>query len=179
MTLNTPSPPNSFSDKSQGSSPSTCSTPSTSLAQVYSPTIAVDTSQGRLYQAASSSPSPLAVTPTDEFVQSHATIVEPSQDWDLSSIFLAHPGLVDGEAEPFTTLSKEPFLLGDPYFLRSNTEACGCLHDKPAYNTLLELSLRLRKAAEVLSRSESHQLGQPCPLSRRIVELDSFTRFAF
>jgi hypothetical protein len=118
------------------------------------------------------------MTPTDEF-RSHATIVESPQDWDLSSIFLAHSGLVSGEAEPFTALNKEHFLLGDPYFQRSNAGACGCLHDRPAYNALLELSLRLRKAAEVLSHSESHQLGQQCSLSQRIVELDSYTRFAF
>ncbi|KAF7782593.1 transcriptional regulator family: Fungal Specific TF [Agaricus bisporus var. burnettii] len=175
LTPNAPSPPNSLSDKSDASSSSTCSTPSSSLAQTYPPTIAVDTGRGRLSQAASSSPSPMVATPTDEFARPHASIAEPSQDWDFGSIFFAHPGLVDGDAEPFTTLTKEPLPLDNSYFPRSNARACGCLHDRSAYNVLLELSLRLRKAAEILSHSESHQLGRQCPLNQRIVELDTFT----
>lgn len=175
-TSNAPSPPSSLSDKSEISSPSACSTRSSSLAKTYPPTILLSTGDRRLSQAASSSPSPALVTPTDEYARSHVSIAEPSQDYDLSSIFLTYPGLMNCDTASFGTLSKEP-LSGDSCFLKPSMGHCGCLHETSSYNVLLELSLRLRKAADVLARSASHQLGQQCPLNQRIAELDIFTTY--
>ncbi|KAG2079002.1 hypothetical protein BDR04DRAFT_997788 [Suillus decipiens] len=51
---------------------------------------------------------------------------------------------------------------------------CGCLTEGSSYNVVLELSLRLRKAADILKRSAYHHLGSNnCALNQRIMELDS------
>ncbi|THU95650.1 hypothetical protein K435DRAFT_966302 [Dendrothele bispora CBS 962.96] len=55
---------------------------------------------------------------------------------------------------------------------------CTCLLEAPSYSALLELSLRLRKAAETLSRSPSHLPGSRCSLNQRIRELDSLATHA-
>ncbi|KAI0267143.1 hypothetical protein BC834DRAFT_98793 [Gloeopeniophorella convolvens] len=52
---------------------------------------------------------------------------------------------------------------------------CGCLSDAANYHAVLELSLRLRRAAEVLSRHPPHSAGSMCLLKHRIAELDVFT----
>ncbi|KAJ7185435.1 hypothetical protein C8R46DRAFT_379202 [Mycena filopes] len=48
---------------------------------------------------------------------------------------------------------------------------CGCLSETECYNTVLELSARLRRAAEVLARSPSHA-SSTCALASRVSELD-------
>lgn len=45
--------------------------------------------------------------------------------------------------------------------------------DAHTYQTMLELSLRLRKAAEMLSQYPRHQADGNCMLNRRLVELDT------
>ena len=52
---------------------------------------------------------------------------------------------------------------------------CGCLNEAASYNVLLELSLRLRKAAYILSHSANHRFNNfMCPLNQKIVDLDAF-----
>lgn len=51
---------------------------------------------------------------------------------------------------------------------------CGCLHEPTSYRTMLELSLGLRRATDVLGQSPGHRLGEFCPLHQRILELDSY-----
>ncbi|KAJ7622897.1 hypothetical protein DFH06DRAFT_760176 [Mycena polygramma] len=53
---------------------------------------------------------------------------------------------------------------------------CGCMTESACYNTVLELSLRLRKAADVLARSPSHSSHSDCPLNNHISDLDSFAK---
>ncbi|KAH9055034.1 hypothetical protein EDB87DRAFT_1567761 [Lactarius vividus] len=55
---------------------------------------------------------------------------------------------------------------------------CGCLSEVTNYQAVLELSLRLRCAAEALNRHPQHSNSSMCLLKRRIAELDVFTRFA-
>ena len=53
---------------------------------------------------------------------------------------------------------------------------CGCINDSAAYNYILELSVRLRKAAEALGRVADHRPDRPgCELYSRIYELDRLT----
>ncbi|KAH9985993.1 hypothetical protein BJV74DRAFT_547151 [Russula compacta] len=54
---------------------------------------------------------------------------------------------------------------------------CECLSKAANYHAVLELSLRLRHTAEVLSRYPLHSKDSMCPLKQRIAELDAFTRF--
>ncbi|KDR75848.1 hypothetical protein GALMADRAFT_156783 [Galerina marginata CBS 339.88] len=115
-------------------------------------------------------PSPPLMTPTDEYPFSHVGIVSqgPPQDYDLASMFLSYPGLVgvnDGNFLPVNDIRPNKF----------HGSQCGCLNDPTSYNTMLELSLRLRKATDVLGQSPSHRLGGFCHLHQRISELDSFT----
>ncbi|KAJ6464643.1 hypothetical protein C8R47DRAFT_1156019 [Mycena vitilis] len=54
---------------------------------------------------------------------------------------------------------------------------CGCMTESACYNAVLELSLRLRKAADVLARSPSHSSHSDCPLNNHISDLDAFAKF--
>lgn len=49
---------------------------------------------------------------------------------------------------------------------------CGCLSDTGSYNVVLELSLRLRRAAETLNRFPKHRTPSSCPIHQRISDLD-------
>ncbi|KAH9948548.1 hypothetical protein B0H21DRAFT_777789 [Amylocystis lapponica] len=56
---------------------------------------------------------------------------------------------------------------------------CGCLNDPASYNVVLELSLRLRKAAELLGQSSRHvSCPSTCILNQSIAELDRFATVA-
>ncbi|THH20401.1 hypothetical protein EW146_g942 [Bondarzewia mesenterica] len=55
-----------------------------------------------------------------------------------------------------------------------DTSHCGCLTESAVYSVVLELSLRLRKAAETLNRHPVHARGSACALQQRITELDAF-----
>lgn len=185
LNSNAPSPPSSLSDKSEAPSPNPSSTRSSSLANTYPSTILLSTGDRRRSKTASSSPqstpSPVLVTPTDEFARSHISVTaqpDVHQEYDLTSMFLSYPGLMGCDTTSFGTLGKEP-VSGGNCFLRSGNGHCGCLHEAQSYNVLLELSLRLRRAADTLSRSASHQLGQQCQLHQRIADLDDFTTYAF
>ncbi|KAH8988023.1 hypothetical protein EDB92DRAFT_1065394 [Lactarius akahatsu] len=52
---------------------------------------------------------------------------------------------------------------------------CGCLSEVANYQAVLELSLRLRCAAEALNRHPQHSNSSMCLLKQRITELDVFT----
>ncbi|KAH9083371.1 hypothetical protein EDB83DRAFT_8733 [Lactarius deliciosus] len=52
---------------------------------------------------------------------------------------------------------------------------CGCLSEVENYQAVLELSLRLRCAADALNRHPQHSNSSICLLKQRIAELDVFT----
>ncbi|KAJ7717023.1 hypothetical protein B0H16DRAFT_1338443, partial [Mycena metata] len=53
---------------------------------------------------------------------------------------------------------------------------CGCLNETECYNTVLDLSARLRHTAEVLASSPSHA-GSTCTFATRVSELDILVKF--
>ncbi|KAF9049786.1 hypothetical protein BJ165DRAFT_1453750 [Panaeolus papilionaceus] len=112
---------------------------------------------------------PALLTPTEEYPLSHVGVAGNtlSHDYDLASMFLSYPGLLGCHEGHFASP-------GESRFGKSGSNHCGCLHEATSYNTMLELSLRLRKASDVLSRLPHHQLGHMCHLHQRIAELDSF-----
>jgi hypothetical protein len=116
------------------------------------------------------------MTPTDEFSQSHVAIVgqsEVPQDFDLTSMFLSYPGLMGCEDASYAQLAKDG-QREQLCFTKQQGGHCGCLHESTSYNVVLELSLRLRKAADVLARSASHHMGSNCLLNQHIIDLDTF-----
>jgi len=92
-----------------------------------------------------------------------------ASDYDLASMFLSYPGLIGCSDGHFSPMSENR--------LGKQASHCGCLHDATSYNAMLELSLRLRKASEILSKSASHHVGGQCQLHQRVSELDSFTTY--
>lgn len=125
-------------------------------------------------------PSSLIMIPMDEHTQSHAAVSgehQPSGDSDLASIFTSYPGLVscdvslglDGRHYSDSHVSKPN------NFPRISDSHCGCLNETTNYTPVLELSLWLRKVAEVLSHSSNHRIGATsCALNQRISDLDHF-----
>lgn len=62
----------------------------------------------------------------------------------------------------------------------AHKETCSCIDNVNAYNVLLELSVRLRKAVESLGRVPDHRIngGEPdCQLYAKIAELDKLTSY--
>ncbi|KAF5355136.1 hypothetical protein D9756_005337 [Leucocoprinus leucothites] len=182
---NVPSPPSSLSDKSEVSSPGGQSTRSaSSLTNTYPPTIILNSADRHLSQTASSSsqstPSPGLITPPNELSSSHISLAFPSeasQEYDLASMFLSYPGLMGYEPTSLSSSLGKGTMPGDPRFQKPSISQCqcGCLQEAASYSVLLELSLRLRKAADVLARSTSHRMGQQCHLHQRISDLDRIT----
>ncbi|KAK7472830.1 hypothetical protein VKT23_000937 [Stygiomarasmius scandens] len=117
---------------------------------------------------------PSPTTPLScEFPSSNALFSESSpspSELDLNSFFSLYPELW-GSTD---ILNGHGFGLGAEH---CNGD-CTCLLEAPSYSALLELSLRLRKAAETLSRSPSHLPGSRCSLNQRIRELDSLATHA-
>ncbi|KAJ7108884.1 hypothetical protein C8R43DRAFT_1043856 [Mycena crocata] len=54
--------------------------------------------------------------------------------------------------------------------------SCGCLNEATCYNVVLELSLRLRKATDVLARFPGHSNNSACAMNTRISELDTLVK---
>jgi hypothetical protein len=56
---------------------------------------------------------------------------------------------------------------------------CGCLTEAANYYAVLELSLRLRRVADILGRYPLHNEGSACLLKQRIADLDIFARLVW
>ncbi|KAJ7698961.1 hypothetical protein B0H17DRAFT_1049819 [Mycena rosella] len=65
--------------------------------------------------------------------------------------------------------------LTDHMFIRQGSN-CGCLNDTECYSVVLELSLRLRRTAELLACSPSHSTSSDCALNAQISDLDTFAK---
>ncbi|KIJ61316.1 hypothetical protein HYDPIDRAFT_137903 [Hydnomerulius pinastri MD-312] len=147
-------------------------------AQTYSPYFSVSSPL--------STPSSAIMTPTDEYSRTHIMIAgeqQLSRDLDLASIFMSYPGLMgcdEGMGHVDRALRTDALNEhhDDPCLAKHNHGRtidghCGCLNEVASYNVVLELSLRLRKAADVLNRSASHRFNSGCMLNQRIAELDN------
>ncbi|KIL00703.1 hypothetical protein PAXRUDRAFT_129276 [Paxillus rubicundulus Ve08.2h10] len=133
-----------------------------------------------------STPSSAIMTPTDEYSQTQVMVAGDQQlsgDFDLASIFMTYPGLMGCDegmqhidrgirADVVNERHDDPCLTRHSHgqFIDGH---CGCLNEVASYNVVLELSLRLRKAADVLSRSANHRFSSGCLLDQRIAELDT------
>lgn len=127
-----------------------------------------------------STPSPAILTPTDEYTQTRALIVgeQPlTGEFDFASIFMSYPGLIgcdDSLGHNVINDHHDNACRPKHCYDTSAHSHCGCLTEGSSYNVVLELSLRLRKAADILSRSAYHHLGSNnCSLNQRIMELDA------
>lgn len=118
------------------------------------------------------------MTPTEEYSQPHIVVASQpdlSQEYDLASAFLSYPGLTGSDDSGFGPLKLNQ--ADETCFIKQHGSHCGCLHEPTSYNVVLELSIRLRKAADILARSTSHHMGSNCPLNQRISDLDSFVTY--
>ncbi|KAG1775449.1 hypothetical protein EV702DRAFT_1199472 [Suillus placidus] len=127
-----------------------------------------------------STPSPSITTPIDEYAQTRALIVgeQPlAGEFDFASIFMSYPDLIACEDSLGHNIIADHFddtPQSKHCYDASAHGHCGCLTEGSSYNVVLELSLRLRKAADILSRSAYHYLGSDnCALNQRIMELDT------
>ena len=59
----------------------------------------------------------------------------------------------------------------------AGSEHCGCANETNSYIVLLELSLRLRRASEVVGHHFRHFSGSTCDLNQRIAELDKYISY--
>ncbi|KAF8554157.1 hypothetical protein OG21DRAFT_1462948 [Imleria badia] len=137
-----------------------------------------------------SAPSTGIVTPTEEHPQMQITVANDqylSNDIDLASLFMSYPDLLAcdedlGQVDRVLQANAHSQHV-DPHSMKYHHGQflhghCGCLDEAASYNVVLELSLRLRKAADILSHSANHRFNNGCPLNKRIVDLDAFATTA-
>lgn len=136
------------------------------------------------------SPSPLVLTPRDDGQRPSVAIASdpPNEipNGHLANIFSANypqldmvedglfGDLLDRALHPDPT--KDASILLDTCSTAAGHREghCGCLNEASSYTVVLELTLRLRKAAEILGRSNRHHSESTCLLHQLIVELDAF-----
>lgn len=133
-----------------------------------------------------SAPSTGIVTPTEEYPQLRVAVAgdQPlDNDIDLMSLFMPCPEILacdEGRGHVDRVLQANTHSQhAEPCSIKYNHGQfldghCGCLNEAASYNVLLELSLRLRKAADILSHSANHRFNHVCPLNHKIVDLDAF-----
>lgn len=126
------------------------------------------------------------VTPTEEHSQIQVAIAgdQPlSDDLDFASLFMSYPNILpcdEGTGQVDRGLRVNPHGQHvDPRSMKYNHGQfldghCGCLSEAASYNVVLELSLRLRKAADILSHAANHRFNNGCPLNQKIMNLDTF-----
>lgn len=123
-----------------------------------------------------SAPSSTVMTPPNDTQLPTVDVVGGPQDvpqnFGLESILMTYPGMprydqdiqnfLEGLPPPYHPDEKSQEDLRTKRHPHPSTEAhCGCLHETSTYAVVLELSLRLRKASEILSRSANHRLLGP------------------
>ncbi|KAJ4002099.1 hypothetical protein F5050DRAFT_1559457 [Lentinula boryana] len=124
-----------------------------------------------------SSPSSAVTPPNDSPTSPHAVIHdEPARLMDLDLDIFAQSPTFAGYSEDCIDIHQQFPGLG---VLKSYSAAqpCSCILEASNYHTMLELSLRLRKAATILARSPHHQSGAHCLLNQRLSELDTLTTY--
>jgi len=194
------------SDSSSSSVQSACIPPPpyvfASSEPTYTPTDnALHPNQAQMRSLYHTAPSPASdissalATPTDEVSACAPAIVgdqhASANDFDFSSMFTSYPDLIS-YSEGFSHAERPPRPRLHPVTIpqynktcltahQSNSpdedRHCGCLNEPSSYSAVLELSLRLRRAADYLSRSENHRMGARCMLHQRVAELDTFATY--
>ncbi|KAI0699555.1 hypothetical protein BC835DRAFT_538584 [Cytidiella melzeri] len=93
----------------------------------------------------------------------------------LSSVYPNGPGLDNGIDNLLDGLIRSENLSisnHNPCLVHHERGHCGCLTDATSYSVVLELSLRLRRAAEVLGHNSKHHPSSHCLIHQRIADLD-------
>lgn len=125
-------------------------------------------------------PSPMPQSPVDLYLRSGTDAVASmlNSDYDLSSLLASYQssGGVSVDDALFGDML-DPLAPHSPDGCANHRvdDHCGCLHDHTSYSTVLELSLRLRRATEILSRYAKHSTRSDCKVHKGISELDRFT----
>ncbi|CDO74454.1 hypothetical protein BN946_scf184979.g9 [Trametes cinnabarina] len=150
-----------------------------------SPSSALGTSSGT---SPFGSPSPLVTptselpSPTDPYTGTTSDLINSmlDSDYDLSSILSScRAGNHDPSGDAYLNNMLETLLTApDACPSGHSQDHCGCLNDHKSYNTVLELSLRLRRATQVLAQYANHGAQSDCKVHQRISELDRFTTTA-
>lgn len=122
------------------------------------------------------SPSFMATPPTSSAPSDVSGVSAQLTNIELSSI-LQGPDFLgyEGNAEVHGHHSSMSPTSPSTYYNHNASTLCNCLRDPSNYQTMLELSLRLRKAAKVLGQYPLHQAGKYCLLNQCLVELDTLT----
>ena len=143
-------------------------------------------------QSPLSTASPGIATPAAEFSAFQPSIAGEQQgfveDFDFASMFMSYPDLMsyneDVPHTPHHGLQAASILQHNKTRPTIHERAsppedrhCGCLDELQSYNAMLELSLRLRKAADILSRSANHRMGARCLANQRVADLDAFATY--
>ncbi|KAL6305059.1 hypothetical protein BKA93DRAFT_246231 [Sparassis latifolia] len=118
------------------------------------------------------------LSPSSEHTPAPATQSDIGPDLSvlLSSYLAGQGGIEDNTFDDiFHDLSQSDMNVDDSH----TGDHCGCLNDPTNYHIVLELSLRLRRAADMLTRFSEHESGaRPCAISQGITELDRFASLA-
>ncbi|KAI0745354.1 hypothetical protein C8Q76DRAFT_638932 [Earliella scabrosa] len=128
-------------------------------------------------------PSPIPQSPVDIYLPSGADAVSSllNSDYDFSSLLASYqsPNGASVDDALFGEMM-DPLAPHSPETCSNHRsdDHCGCLHDHASYSTVLELSLRLRRATEILSRYAKHSTRSDCKVHKGISELDRFTTTA-
>ncbi|KAH9935483.1 uncharacterized protein B0H18DRAFT_413697 [Fomitopsis serialis] len=121
-------------------------------------------------------PSPMSISPLDPHFSCGLGF---NGDYDLSSLFACSADKTGLEDSFFGEIWDRLVPPSGACDSARPGEHCGCLNDPATYNAILELSLRLRKAADILGRSTSHTSGSSnCLINQNIADLDRFTSTA-
>ncbi|KAI0355568.1 hypothetical protein OH77DRAFT_296569 [Trametes cingulata] len=128
-------------------------------------------------------PSPLAHSPIEPYPGPGTDVMGSmlNADYDLSTLLTSCHTSGDPAAVTDGYLNDMlENLLSTPNACSADhsQDHCGCLNDHTSYSTVLELSLRLRRATEILSRYAKHGAQSDCKVHRGISELDRFTTTA-
>lgn len=121
--------------------------------------------------SSTSCPSPTILTPVDESGYDIGTL--------LAQCYPGGAGLDGAIGGLFDGLIRSDSMAiagSDSCMMHPEAVHCGCLGEAASYNVVLELSLRLRRAAETLAHnSRHHSASANCQIHQRIADLDRYT----
>jgi hypothetical protein len=131
-----------------------------------------------------SSPQPCSSSSSDAYIDVPSHVPRGLTDHDLNVLF--NPSLQQDLSKPDTLAQFVDRLAADKapgeFDWMSPDGApglghCGCANETNSYIVLLELSLRLRRASEVVGHHFKHFSGSTCGLNQKIIELDKFLSY--
>ncbi|RPD74194.1 hypothetical protein L226DRAFT_509362 [Lentinus tigrinus ALCF2SS1-7] len=124
-------------------------------------------------------PSPTPQSPIDVYGADAVTSLLNS-DYDFSYLLASYPSSAAAVDDALFGDMLDPLVppTSEGCANHLSDEHCGCLHDHTSYSTVLELSLRLRRATEILSRYAKHSARSDCKVHKGISDLDRFTTSA-